>query len=98
MATTEEMSLARKVLQLGMTITAQKRIAMHVEYSAHVDSLTVWDNSCRKGWDCNDNVIYLGDFHNDIMGKPTRKAVDQLQALIVKMDSLIERDEDGVPV
>lgn len=98
MATTEEMSLARKVLQLGMTITAQRKINMHVEYSAHVDSLTVWDNAQAAGWDCNDNTIYLGDFHNDIFGKPTRKAVEQLQALILKMDLLIERDTDGVPV
>lgn len=98
MATTKGMSLARQVLQLGMTITAQGKMAMHVDYSAHVDMLAVWDDNGRPEWGCNDHCIYLGDFHYDCFGKPTKKAEEQLSRLIAEMELLVERDADGVPV
>lgn len=97
MATKEEMRLARQVLQLGMTITAQGKINMHVDYAAHVDVLSVWDDNGLAGWGCNDNQVYLGDFH-DRFGKPTTEGIKQLEALIQKMDQLIDRDDDGVPL
>lgn len=98
MATTKEMSLARQVLQLGMMITAQGKMMMHVDYSAHIDSISVWDDNGSPGWRCNDHCIYLGDFHNDCFDQPTKKAEEQLSRLIAEMELLVGRDADGVPV
>lgn len=99
MATTEEMSLARKVLQLGMSITAQGRIKMHVDYAAHTDQISVWDDNGLDGWGCHDHTVYLGSFHKQLwhVGK-NREGAKQLETLISKMDSLLVRDCDGVPV
>jgi hypothetical protein len=99
MATTEEMSLARKVLQLGMSITAQGKINMHVEYSAHVDMIAVWDDNGLAGWTCNDHTVYLGDFHNTMWSSgKSRVGAEQLEALIKEMDKLLEKDADGIPL
>jgi len=98
MATIEEMSLARQVLQLGMSITAQGKITVQVEYAGHVDSLSVWVDSTYSGWGPCDHTIYLGSFHDDCFGKKTKKGCDQLKKLLKDMDSLLVRDTDGVPV
>lgn len=100
MATTDEMSLARQILQLGMLITAQGKKLVQVEYHGHVDSLDVWVNiegaGTLKGWGSSDHSIYLGKFHARF-GKKT-EGENQLKALLKEMDSLLEKDADGIPL
>lgn len=105
MATIEEMSLARQVLQLGMTITAQGCYQVNVKYHGHVDSLDVWvheklGGGLLAGWAACDHTVYLGDFHRRsyLSDKPSNEAAKQLKALLKEMDSLLKKDADGVPL
>jgi len=99
MATTEEMSLCRKVLQLGMIITAQGKHKIHVDYAGHVDVLSVWSDDPLDGWSACQHDCYLGDFYQQTWhGKNNREGAKKLEALINDMESLISRDEDGIPV
>lgn len=101
MATTEEMSLCRKVLGLGMTITAQKTMHMHVDYSSHCDQISCWNDHSdgSDGWGCNDHVVYLGEFYRQPWDrKDNRESAKRLELLIAELEALVIRDEDGVPV
>lgn len=104
MATTGEMSLARQILQLGMLITAQGKKLVQVEYHGHVDSLDVWVNiegaGTLEGWGTCDHTVYLGKFHTqfDTSREKKAKGENQLKDLLKKMDSLLEKDADGIPL
>lgn len=104
MATTGEMNLARQILQLGMLITAQGKKLVQVRYHGHVDSLDVWVNidgsGTLEGWGACDNTVYLGKFHTqyDPFGEKKDKGENQLKDLLKKMDSLLEKDADGIPL
>lgn len=100
MATNEEMSLARQVLQLGMTITAQGQKTVQVEYAGHVDSISVWVGSDLEGWGPCDHTVYLGTFHQRsfLSDKPSKEGVNQLKKLLKDMDKLLKKDADGIPL
>lgn len=104
MATVGEMSLARQILQLGMTITAQGKKLVQVEYHGHVDSLDVWVNingaGTLEGWGACDHSVYLGEFHTRscFSSKKNTEGEKQLKTLLKKMESLLEKDQDGIPL
>ena len=104
MATTEEMSLARQVLQLGMTITNQGFYQVNVEYHGHVDMIDVFvhdkSGGYLKGWSSCDQTVYLGELHqtSPFSGRKNRKAAKKIESLLKEMDSLLKKDADGVPL
>ncbi len=103
MATIEEMSLSRQVLQLGMTITSQGFYQINVEYHGHVDMIDVFahdkNGGYLEGWSSCDHTVYLGDFHqNTPFGRKNRKGAIQLETLMKEMDSLLKKDADGIPL
>lgn len=104
MATTGEMSLARQILHLGMLITAQGKKLVQVDYHGHVDSLDVWVNiegaGTLEGWGSCDHTVYLGKFHTrfDPFGDKKTEGEKQLKSLLKEMDSLLEKDADGIPL
>lgn len=104
MATNEEMSLARQVLQLGMQITAQGHYKLNVEYHGHVDNIAVFgfmdSGEYLQGWGSSDHAVYMGDFHRRsfISHEPSQEGVKQLKKLLKDMDKLLKKDADGIPL
>jgi hypothetical protein len=104
MATNEEMSLVRQVIQLGMTITAQGQYKLNVEYHGHVDNISVFgfmdSGGYLKGWSSSDHDVYLGDFHQNspFSRSKSKEGVKQLEKLLKDMDKLLKKDADGIPL
>lgn len=99
MATIEEMMLCNRVLELGMTITSQGKNMVQVQYAGHIDGLQVFvfDDAQTEGylpgWSACDHYVYLSG--SDACGSDPASS---LAALLEQMDSLLEKDADGVPV
>lgn len=103
MATNEEMSLARQVLQLGMQINAQGNYDMSVNYGGGSDQIDVYafhNGTYLKDWSACDHTVYLGDFHQRSMlsNTPSKEGVKQLKKLLKDMDKLLKKDADGIPL
>ena len=83
MATTEQISLCGQIFSLALRIAAARKGSIHVEYSAHIDALTVYKTEQPKGWDCNDRHVYLG---GDILA---RDSLRELQMIKKDLESML---------
>lgn len=83
MATTEQISLCEQIFSLALRIQSGRKGSIHVEYSAHVDALTVYKTEQPAGWDCNDRYVYLG---NNSLAK---NSTSELQTIKMELESIL---------
>lgn len=83
MATTEQMNLCEQIFSLALRIQAAGTQRIHVEYSAHIDALTVYKTDQPLGWDCNDRHVYLGNC------SLARDSLAELQAIKKELESML---------
>lgn len=93
MATQREIELCKEILELAMIVTSQGGRPVHAQYSAHVDSFSVYKTDQPDGWTYGDHWVYLGD--NPASGKDP---IAELKSLKEEVKALLIRDADGVPV
>lgn len=92
MATIEQMEKCKDIFNLALIVTAQGRERIHVEYSAHIDALTIYKAGNPDGWDCNDRHIYLGACNL------AERDSGRLDIVKSELESMLAHDEDGVPL
>lgn len=109
MATKDQLHKCHRIMDLCALLSAQKVGIFGVTYAGIADSLSVSGYEIQEyegqsltyidGWTSVDegNTIYLGDWYERNCGQPG-ECIARLDSLAAKLYSLLDRDEDGVPI
>lgn len=109
MATKEQLFVCHRIMSLCSQLSAQLLGTFNVSYTGVVDSISVHAYEKQEyegqplsyldGWTSADdgNNVYLGNWYELNYGYEG-ECIDRLCALESKLESLLDRDEDGVPL